>query len=154
MEKLLKYLSFRGRANRQRFWLTALAIVGFYCVMLVLLVVARFAVILALAPLAGLVALVVASLANTARRLHDRNKSAWWLLLFQGVPMILSALGVLLGLSSRGDPDAAGPSGLLTLIELPILIWAFVELGCLRGSQGTNKFGEDPLQPHAAEVFA
>jgi uncharacterized membrane protein YhaH (DUF805 family) len=30
----------------------------------------------------------------------------------------------------------------------------FVELGCLRGVEGENRFGPDPLQPvDAAEVF-
>jgi uncharacterized membrane protein YhaH (DUF805 family) len=26
-----------------------------------------------------------------------------------------------------------------------VLVWAFVELGCLRGTLGPNRFGPDPL---------
>src|ERR1700754_637273 len=125
MSRLFGYFSFQGRANRARYWVTAVSIVGltFVCA---LAGSATMAALPILAMVFGLLLLPIflASLANSARRLHDRNKSAWWLLVFQGVPMILSALGVLVELSSRGDPSAAGPSGLLTLIELPILIWA------------------------------
>jgi uncharacterized membrane protein YhaH (DUF805 family) len=155
VEKLLKYLSFHGRANRQRFWMTLLAIVGFYIVTALLLAFARVFFILALIPLAGFVALIIASLANTARRLHDRNKSAWWLVLFSGVPFILSLLSLLISLGERGTPGAAGAAGLVSLLELPIAIWAFVELGCLPGTKGPNKYGDDPLQPQGLqEVFA
>ena len=154
MEKLLKYLSFHGRSNRQRFWLTTLSLLGLYFVMALLLAFARAFAILALIPLAGFVALTIASLANTARRLHDRNKSAWWLLLFSGVPLILSCVSLLVSFGERGTPGAAGASGLVTLLELPITIWAFVELGCLPGTKGPNKYGDDPLQPFTAEIFA
>jgi len=33
------------------------------------------------------------------------------------------------------------------LLAFAILIWAFVDLGCLRGSIGQNKYGPDPLAP-------
>jgi uncharacterized membrane protein YhaH (DUF805 family) len=33
-------------------------------------------------------------------------------------------------------------------------IWAFVELGCLKGTAGPNKYGDDPLEPQVQEVFA
>ena len=40
-------------------------------------------------------------------------------------------------------------SGLWVFIHLiPVLgsFWCFIECGCLRGTRGTNRFGEDPLQ--------
>ena len=154
MGKFLKYLSFRGRANRQRFWLTALAIIGLYLAMIALVAIARIVPLLALIPLAGVVVLVIANLANAARRLHDRNKSAWWLLLFQGAPMVLSTLGFAISMGARGSPGGVGLSGFITLIELPIGIWAFVELGCLPGTKGVNKYGDDPLGAPVVEAFA
>jgi uncharacterized membrane protein YhaH (DUF805 family) len=72
----------------------------------------------------------------SVRRLHDRDKSGWRLLAFFGLPAVLDYL-----------PDAAG-TGLqlaVALAELALLIWAFVELGCLRGAAGPNRFGPDPL---------
>jgi uncharacterized membrane protein YhaH (DUF805 family) len=32
------------------------------------------------------------------------------------------------------------------LVSLALMIWGFVELGCLRGTVGPNRFGPDPLQ--------
>jgi uncharacterized membrane protein YhaH (DUF805 family) len=36
--------------------------------------------------------------------------------------------------------------GALTLVASAILIWAFVELACLRGTIGPNRYGPDPLE--------
>ena len=44
--------------------------------------------------------------------------------------------------------EAAGGiiGGVITyIIGLAILIWAIIELGCLRGTPGPNRFGPDPL---------
>ena len=152
MDRLLRYFSFQGRANRQRFWLTAIAIVVIYFVtVLVLAVLSRIPVIgiLAAVLLIGVIlGMLVAALANSARRLHDRAKSAWWLLLFQGVPAVLGVVGAL---ASMGGAGAAG--GAVSVLGFPITIWALVELGCLRGTDGPNRFGDDPLKP-VQEVFA
>jgi uncharacterized membrane protein YhaH (DUF805 family) len=94
----------------------------------------------------------LAALANSARRLHDRGKSAWWLLLFVGVPALLSALGELM--SAGGEADAAGPAGLMALISLPFSIWGLVEMGFLKGKAGPNRFGEDPLPAPQESAFA
>jgi uncharacterized membrane protein YhaH (DUF805 family) len=153
MGGLSKYLSFQGRARRARFWLTAIAIYG------AILVSALLAMGLSgILPFLGILFLpvfalsIVASLANATRRLHDRNKSAWWLLLFVGVPAILLAPGE----AARMTPgsESAGFAGLCALISLPFSIWGFVEMGCLRGTTGANRFGDDPLRPATAEAFA
>ena len=156
MKRLFSYFSFHGRANRARYWLTGFSIFG------ILLVAALVAVPLTSIPVLGiLVALplfavilgaVVASLANGARRLHDRGKSAWWLLVFQGVPALFSALRGLVTLG--GGADAAGPAALLGLITVGFWIWALVELGILKGTVGPNRFGEDPLGQPLKEIFA
>ncbi len=52
--------------------------------------------------------------AINVKRWHDRDKSAWWLLI-ELIPLIGS-------------------------------IWAFIELGCLKGIYGKNRFGPDPLE--------
>ena len=93
-----------------------------------------------------------ASMANGAGRLHDRGKSAWWLLVFVGVPMVLSTFAKLMSLDK--SEEAAGAAGLVGLISLGFSIWALVELGILKGTEGPNRFGEDPLGPPPAETFA
>ena len=37
----------------------------------------------------------------------------------------------------------------LHLVAFAITVWAFVELGCLRGTVGPNQYGPDPLEPAA-----
>lgn len=47
------------------------------------------------------------------KRYHDRDKSAWWMM--------------------------------IALIPILGVIWMIVELGFLKGTQGPNEYGEDPL---------
>jgi uncharacterized membrane protein YhaH (DUF805 family) len=132
-----KFFSFRGRLNRKPYWLRTLALIA---IMLVAVVVAfsllgvEFAELQGGFPsLAGLG--VVASLSLAVRRLHDRDKSGWWVLVFFVLPSILQGMGGQTG-------DAAY---VLQLAAFAISIWALVELGFLRGTVGPNRFGSDPL---------
>jgi uncharacterized membrane protein YhaH (DUF805 family) len=43
------------------------------------------------------------------------------------------------------DRNRSGWFQLIAFIPIVGQIWAFVELGCLRGSSRANRFGEDPL---------
>lgn len=142
MDKLLPYFSFAGRANRQRYWLVVLAT---YALMLL---VGLFAMVIPFVgpAIAGIVIIggVWVSLAISSRRLHDRNKSAWWLVAMYLPIAILSALGALVG-------DEAGAA--FDALSLPFSIWILVELGCLKGTEGPNRFGPDPLDPTPVEVF-
>lgn len=143
MEKLLPYFSFAGRANRQRYWLVGLAasglmlLVGFVAMMIPMIGPAVAAIVI----IAGL----WASFAVSSRRLHDRNKSAWWLLPMYLPILVLSGIGGVIG-------GEASP--LFDALTLPFSIWAIVELGCLRGTEGPNRFGPDPLNPAPVEVFS
>jgi uncharacterized membrane protein YhaH (DUF805 family) len=87
-------------------------------------------------------------LAVGAKRLHDRNKSAWWLLLFYVLPGVLGGISNLL----PGEGAAVIVAALLGFAILGIWIWMIVELGCLRGSIGDNQYGPDPLAPQPAAV--
>ena len=75
--------------------------------------------------------LIVAGVFVGIKRLHDRDKSGWWLLVFYLLPTLLNGLADL--------------SSIFALAAFAISIWAFVELGCLRGTQGPNRYGPDPL---------
>lgn len=146
-------LSFQGRLNRKPYWLTLIATIAIF--LLIALVAGILSVsgtgvlgeaaMLAL-PVLLYMPLAWICLALGAKRLHDRDKSAWWLVVFFLVPGILEAVAARMG-------DA----GLVVqLAGLAISIWAFVELGCLRGTVGPNRFGPDPLSPPvpAAEARA
>jgi uncharacterized membrane protein YhaH (DUF805 family) len=78
----------------------------------------------------------------TTERLHDRDKSAWWLVVFYLVPGVLSQLAKAVWF--------AGATGAvlhytLALASFALTIWGFVEIGCLRGTTGSNTYGPDPL---------
>lgn len=134
--------SFRGRASRLAYWRIGLGV----CVAVSVLWVASIVLAMnasgaAAIPLLLIAPLLAALAALTVRRLHDRGKSAWWLLLFFGGPMGLY-LGVesLIGPTGTGGPLAA----LMALAGLGIELWAFFELGFLRGAAGANRFGPPP----------
>jgi uncharacterized membrane protein YhaH (DUF805 family) len=77
--------------------------------------------------------------ATTIKRLHDRNRSGWWLLLFFIAPIPLDKLSDWLDDSILALPVSA--------LSLGLSVWCFVELFCLRGTKGANRFGSDPLAP-------
>ena len=152
MGGILKYLSFQGRSNRKRYWLTVLSICGLFLASALVGAVLQIVPFLSLAVIPVWVALVIAIFANATRRLHDRNKSAWWLLLFYVVPAIL---GIPFQLAQYGPPDGfQALASLLALIGLPFTVWGLVELGFRKGNAGPNRFGEDPLPASEEPAFA
>lgn len=44
------------------------------------------------------------------------------------------------------DRDESGWWVFINLIPLIGGLWSLIECGCLRGTQGANRFGDDPLQ--------
>jgi uncharacterized membrane protein YhaH (DUF805 family) len=137
--------SFTGRLNRKPYWLISLALLAVAIVILVLAVVLGGAAALseysALGP--GLLPFIVAfipigwiGLAVSAKRLHDRGKSAWWLLVFWLLPSVLDRMG----------DRIEGVGIVFTLASIALSIWALVEMGFLRGAAGSNEYGPDPLQ--------
>ena len=78
-------------------------------------------------------------LAHGAKRLHDRNKSAWWLLVFWLAPAVLQAIG----------ERIEGIGLIFILAGLAIWIWGLVEFGFLRGTVGPNPYGPGPLEGRA-----
>jgi uncharacterized membrane protein YhaH (DUF805 family) len=129
--------SFTGRLNRASYWLATigLLIVAVLVLTAAFTIAARSAVTIMVASVVLLV-VIWGVLALITKRLHDRNKSASWVLLFYFVPPILQAIG-----------HRTGSTGLiLGLVGFGISIWATVELGFLRGTAGPNSYGPDPLR--------
>ena len=106
--------SFSGRIGRAQFWLgygiqIAMVVFGYIC----LLYGQQNQNILALAAsIFVFLPVICIGLCVMAKRYHDRNKSAWWILV-----------------------------GLIPIVGG---IWQLVELGCLRGTEGSNDYGPDP----------
>jgi uncharacterized membrane protein YhaH (DUF805 family) len=113
--------------------------------------------------LIGWLVLIFAMLAVGAKRLHDRNKSAWWLLVFYGIPFILwcyAFWSVISGMIGMGGMAAQGMSQeqmmgswmatmqqmwWVSLVNTIIGVWGLIELGILKGTTGDNQYGPDPL---------
>lgn len=114
MDILSLMFSFSGRIGRAKYWLgyfiqCAMVGFGFIC----LLYGQQNQNILALAAsLFVFLPSMWVGLAIMAKRYHDRDKSAWWIL--------------------------------IALIPIVGPIWQLVELGCLRGTEGSNDYGPDP----------
>lgn len=82
----------------------------------------------------------IRSLAATAvKRLHDRNKSGWWSAPFLLAPILLPKVGDWLGDS--------WPADFPMLVLIGLSLWGFIEMLCLGGTRGPNRFGLDPQAP-------
>ena len=96
---LRKYAEFNGRARRSEFWYFALAnfLIGI-ALNILDMIIGSYGAITGLYSLAVL----IPSLAVGARRLHDTNKSGWWLLLLF-IP-IVGAIVLIVFFAQEGDP--------------------------------------------------
>ncbi len=99
-------------------------------------------------PLVLFIAGTWSGIAVGIKRLHDRDKSGWWLLLFWLGPSVLSSGN----LSPNGIGDI-GSNAILGLAAFVLMVWGFIELGCLKGTAGPNSYGPDPLGPQTQPVI-
>ncbi len=83
-------------------------------------------------------------LAVYVKRLHDLNKSAWWLLLYALLPGALQIYAHSTGHGLRID-DMTLIGKVAYGIAVLIGLWAFAVLYCFRGTKGPNRFGNDLL---------
>ena len=130
--------SFSGRTNRAMWWLTGVALLVFMVALIFVgLVLAQQRLgAIALGFMLFLIPILWVSFAVGAKCLHDRDMSAWWLLVFYVLPSVLQGLGEHFPKYWIG----------LTVTWVIIAVWCTVELGFLRGTTGSNQFGSDPLQ--------
>lgn len=145
MEGLFEFLfGAGGRINRAKYWRSVLAF-GFAGLMVGVIlftaadIAAPFFVIMVVLVL---IPWLLWGLSFTTKRLHDRDKSAWWLVAFYLVPSVLGQL-------AKAAWFAGGLGTvlhyILALAGLVLTIWGFVEIGCLRGTAGSNSYGPNPL---------
>jgi len=155
--KLRKILfSFDGRIGRRTYWLALLALIAAVLVLtfapfllgneewvfLILALTSQFIWLLSLWPL----------LAVGSKRLHDRNKNSWWLLVFWLVPFALICGGfsiILFDDARTGRTGDFATGSILIFASLLPALWGIVELGILPGTKGANLYGPDPAQPLA-----
>ncbi len=121
--------SFKGRINRTAWWMMHFLIIAISTITYAAYTASSYLLFITLVS-------AWMQLAVTAKRWHDRNKSAWWTLVYL-IPII----------AGIGGLSVWTLSGWWTLIYfIPIIAggtWALVELGILKGTKGENRFGAD-----------
>lgn len=137
------FLSLDGRINRARFWLgtVILAVVSFSATYLIVLLIGVSQGAVALSAAVAF-ALAYPSYAVMAKRFQDRGKPGW-LALIGLVPVYATNLLYTFEVFDTLDPSPLA-QGIDVVISL-IFLWFLVELGFLKGSQGPNRYGSDPL---------
>src|SRR3984957_12335205 len=145
MEDLFEFLfGASGRISRAKYWRSLLI----YCVAGLFVAVILFTAAGLAAPLFIVMILLVLipwlmwGFAIHTERLHDRDKSAWWLVMFFLLPGVLGQIAKLAWFDGTVGPEL---HYILALAAFALTIWGFVEIGCLRGSAGVNSYGPDPL---------
>ena len=91
----------------------------------------------------ALLVLFIASFTFAIRRLHDRDKAWWWIVIFFVVPNMLYGLAQY-WLQTRANEFPGVPLAAIVL-GYGLIAWGLVDLGLLPGTAGPNRFGPDPL---------
>ena len=166
---LRRYAEFSGRSRRMEYWMfflfQFLLYIAFYVLMFVLIggsalmmmgrsdpssagagaaAVGGGVLILSLLFLLVWLGMLISSLAVGVRRLHDTDRSGWWivaplagyLIAIVGVVARSQALTLIGGLAAFG-------------LFITLLVFYFLD-----GTPGTNRFGPDPKNRVEANVFA
>ena len=163
------FFGFDGRVSRSQFWFGTLLLWLSFPLITAIVYYSRFllgalgSAIFLLAGIAFVVLGAWGSLALAAKRSHDRDKSAFWLLLFCGVPGLCqwaagaftgSGIGFVGGVLHAGfrwklllpGVNFALADNALIILSAVVGIWGFVELGLRRGIVGGNLYGDDPIE--------
>jgi uncharacterized membrane protein YhaH (DUF805 family) len=86
--------------------------------------------------------LVWVSAALIVKRLHDRDKSVLWYPVFGLGPVVAYELGN--RFSSNISNELSPAQTVFWLLSAALWVWAIVELGFIKGTEGPNRYGPDP----------
>lgn len=102
-----KYVDFSGRARRQEYWMYTLIYVALLIVVMIVdLTLGTYPLLYSLLALG----LFLPSLAVGVRRLHDQDKSGWWVLV--GIIPFVGWIWAIVLMATEGNPNPNqyGPS--------------------------------------------
>lgn len=169
---LKRYAEFSGRSRRMEYWmfflLQILLGVAFWILIAIAggsalmmggsdpeAMMAAGGAVMIVFGLYGLVslALIIPGIAVTVRRLHDTNRTGWWVL----APIAGYVIMFIGGIMAAASPDNPGLGGILALVggiaafilALVLLVFMFLE-----GTRGPNNYGPDPKGEQLDQVFA
>lgn len=137
-----KYVTFSGRASRSEYWYFFL-----FCILIglatSLIDIAMFGYSNNLSPVNTLatLALFLPSLSVLVRRLHDTDRSGWWVGSFW---IGLICFVVMIGMIATSNPYAdSAIGGFSAVFVIFVLVYSIIMLVfiCKRGNVGSNRFG-------------
>jgi uncharacterized membrane protein YhaH (DUF805 family) len=168
---LKRYAEFSGRSRRMEYWMWVLfqILIAFAFVILMMVIgggammsgdvnglAAAGGAILIVWSLYMLMALAffIPNIAVTVRRLHDTNRSGWWILA-PLVPYVVALVAAMGGAASGSEEGMAtgGIVGLIALIAYCVMAIALLVFMFLDGTRGPNQYGPDP-KGNESETFA
>ena len=161
---LKRYAEFSGRSRRMEFWMYTLFLVLLWLVFAAIAMAiigsallsgggalrammatgGAMIIVMILAFVIGL-GLFIPTLAVGMRRLHDTDRSGWWLGGFYIADFVSAFLR-----GSNGGGTLGSIASLVTFLLFIVLLVFY----CLDGTKGPNKYGPDPKGRVDAEVFA
>lgn len=154
LRPIKRYAQFSGRAPRAEYW-------WFYLATMVAGLVAEIVDGSLMSNEVGWLslvvnlALIVPSIAVTVRRLHDTNRSGWWLFTVIVPAAFVGFLAI--GAALEGTAESFSPTvpfviAVATTIIAAVALFVFM---VLPGTDGPNDFGDDPYGPNQLEeIFA
>ncbi len=134
IEIIKKYAVFTGREGRRTFWFFVLFNFIFSLIISLIDRILHWDILSTIYSLA----VFLPSLGASIRRLHDIDKSGWWVLL-SFIPLVSFLFVIPLAFVSRSA--AFGGFILILLLCLACSIWLIV-LHATQGTPGENKYGE------------
>jgi uncharacterized membrane protein YhaH (DUF805 family) len=168
---LKRYAEFSGRSRRMEYWMFQLFLFLAYMAIMVLMMVVGGGALMtggdpnammaaggAVMIIMGLyflfaLAMLIPNIAVSVRRLHDTNRSGWWILAPLAGYVVMAVGGVM----AASTPENPGLGGILAMIglvaaiglALTLLVFMFLE-----GTRGPNNYGPDPKGEALDKVFA
>jgi uncharacterized membrane protein YhaH (DUF805 family) len=139
-----KYADFSGRAPRPEYWwYTAALIVATIVVSMVEGILGIDDMVGPYGPLSLILmlGLLVPGVAVTVRRLHDSNRTGWWILV-AAIPYFI--VGVLAGMAgASGSMAALGTAGMASILAFAGMVLLLIFM-VLPGTPGDNRYGPPP----------
>jgi len=160
------FTGFAGRINRAKWWIGTIILIVVALVLSAILYAffvgslasadpAQLSSILRTMAIVQIILVAIIAYPATAimiKRLNDRDRPTFFAYIFWA-PTVLMLLGNLFGLTMTTMdvgggvmmPTQTGLGWVLYLASIAVGIWALIELGILKGTEGPNQHGPDPL---------
>jgi uncharacterized membrane protein YhaH (DUF805 family) len=179
LRPLKNYANFSGRASRAEFWWFFLFLMIFYVVVwLALLSVIGVSASSGRQPSVGLIgafgigwifmllfwlAMIIPTIAVQVRRLHDSDRSGWWVggfyLAYLVYVVVMFRMLASFQVATNGAPPDLSPTsglGMISFFGFAFFVYSITLLVffCVGGTAGPNRYGDDPYGRNIEEVFA